>query len=175
MKLRFWSQIIIVPMSMILLLLPASAKNKSAQDKNDTNGAMIYGEAGEKYELVGSGGIRVIGGHHGWFTSNMKSSPIEIDGSEIAGSSFTAVNEASDFKASATGSYFASHSAICVLPTAVGVGGKEIIVCNTSDGTITYATTNGETISGRQTGSLTNSTAYKLDRFISDGQNWFRE
>jgi len=64
----------------------------------------------------------------------------------------------------------------CTLKTAAGVAGQEIIVCNTSkDGAITYNTTFGETISGNRSGGFTNSTPYKVDRFISDGKAWYKE
>jgi hypothetical protein len=158
--------------------LSIAALAKHAQSDKDQNVAVIIGEAGEQYPIYGAGGIRVRGGHHGFFASNVKSSQIEIDGSGISPQKLIALNENTDFAASANNAYFVSTSAVCTLGTAVGAAGQEIIVCNAGQGvTITYQTTNGETLfGGERLGVLVaNSTAGKVDKFISDGKCWYRE
>src|SRR5438445_498489 len=111
----------------------------------EQNGAVILGLAGESYPLYGVGGIRVTGGHHGMFSSNMKSSQIEIDGSAIAAQKLIPANEISDFAAVPGGAYFVSKSSVCTLASSMTAAGEEIVVCNTGkDVTITYQTTNGE-------------------------------
>ena len=141
------------------------------------NMAMIYGQEGEQYPISGTGGIRVTGGHHSFFIASSVRSPIEIDGSALAAKRFSPFNENADFTGSANCVYFVSDSALCTLPTAVGVAGAEIAICNANNGvTITYQTTNGESVLGVNPSSpITNSTVGKVDRFISDGIRWYRE
>ena len=55
------------------------------------------------------------------------------------------------------------------LPTAVGVTGKEFMVKNSGAGTITVATTGGQTIDGAAT---TTSGAGVSRTFVSTGANW---
>jgi hypothetical protein len=78
-----------------------------------------------------------------------------------------------DFSAATNGKYFVVKTASCTLPSAVAAAGKEILVWNAcpSAGVVTYKTTQGQTISGAASGSVTNATVYKLDRFMSDGNN----
>jgi len=98
-----------------------------------------------------------------------------VDGSAIAGG-FGAEHPSSDFAAAVGKVYFVSTPATCLLPSAAQAAGKEIAVCNTGfSGSTTYTTTDGQTISGQTSGSMSNSTPYKTDRFISDGSNWFKE
>jgi len=144
----------------------------------DQNGALIIGEAGESYPIYGVGGIRVSGGHHGMFMSNMKKSQIEIDGSAISANKLIPSNQTSDFAAVSRSAYFVSHSAVCTLTSAANAAGEEIVVCNAGkDVTITYQTIVGESlIGGEQLGLLiVNNKPGKVDRFISDGKSWYRE
>ena len=157
--------------------LNALAKHATVAPENQ-NGAVILGMAGESYPIYGAGGIRVSGGHHGFFSSNMKSSQIEIDGSGISAQKLSPANETSDFTAAIRGAYFVSHSAVCTLASAQNVAGEEVVVCNAGkDVTITYQTVNGETLlGGEQLGVLiVNKNPGKVDRFISDGKSWYRE
>ncbi len=65
---------------------------------------------------------------------------------------------------------------IATIPSASDFPGVEIIVCNTSQNeTITYKTVNNQTISGKQSGQLVNKVVNKVDKFISDGNNWYLE
>jgi hypothetical protein len=157
------------------LSIAALAKHTSSSD--DENSAIVLGEAGEQYRIFGVGGIRVSGGHHGWFASNMKSSAIQIDGSGVATQRFVPVNVDADFSAAATGSYFVSNTCVCTLPTAAGAAGQEIVVCNSGkNATITYQSFQGETLNGgNQPAPVVNSSPGKVDRFISDGKSWYRE
>lgn len=157
--------------------LGAVAKH-AAVSPEDQNGALIIGEAGEAYPIYGVGGIRVSGGHHGMFMSNMKKSQIEIDGSAISAQKMIPSNQISDFAAVSRSAYFVTHSAVCTLTSAANAAGEEIVVCNAGkDVTITYQTVVGESlIGGEQLGVLiVNNKPGKVDRFISDGKSWYRE
>lgn len=57
------------------------------------------------------------------------------------------------------------------LPTAAGITGQEFIIVNSGSGSITIATTSGQTINGASTATLN-----QWDRItvISDGANWIR-
>ena len=157
--------------------LNALAKHATVAPQ-DQNGALIIGEAGESYPIYGVGGIRVSGGHHGMFMSNMKNSQIEIDGSAITAQKLIPSTQISDFAAVTRSAYFVSHSAVCTLTSAANAAGEEIVVCNAGkDVTITYQTIVGESlIGGEQLGVLTvNKTPGKVDRFISDGKSWYHE
>jgi hypothetical protein len=99
-----------------------------------------------------------------------------IDGSGMVPSAVSAVKVNGDFNASVNCAYFVSRSATCTLSSAAEVAGKEILVWNASpSGLIKYATMLDQTISGSAASAVTNSSPYKLDRFMSDGSNWFRE
>ena len=74
---------IFVLLCSILLASLASGPGQ-AKAPADENLAVIIGESGEQYPIYGAGGIRVSGGHHGIWMSNMKRSAIEIDGSGIS-------------------------------------------------------------------------------------------
>ncbi len=167
---------IFVLLCSILLASLASGPGQ-AKAPADENLAVIIGESGEQYPIYGAGGIRVSGGHHGIWMSNMKRSAIEIDGSGISAQRFVPVTENSDFTASALSAYFVSGSSVCTLPPASSGRGQEIVVCNASDGTtIAYQTVNGERLLGAsQSGQATNSALGKVDRFISDGRSWYKE
>jgi len=162
---------------MMLVAISGAAQAKSHPSSENENLAVVYGEAGERYPLVGTGGIKVTGGHHGLFMSNMKSSAIEIDGSGIAAQRYAPFTESSDFTAAPNSAYFVSHACVCTLPTAADVAGQEIVVCNASGGaTIFYRSFNGEPLPGStQAAQMTNSVSGKVDRFISDGTTWYRE
>jgi hypothetical protein len=150
---------------------------KDARSPNDENSAVVLGEAGERYPIYGVGGIRVSGGHHGWWASNMKSSAIQIDGSAISTQKLAPVNVDTDFSAAANGAYFVSNVSVCTLPTAVGVAGQELVVCNTSkNANVTCQTVQGEILhDSDQSETAVNLTPGKVDRFISDGKGWYRE
>jgi len=155
----------------LLTVLANTALAKYASPPDDENSALIVGCAGEKYPISGVGGIRVIGGHHGHWSTNIKTSPIQIDGSSISSQRFQPVYVDTDFSAAANGAYFVSKSSVCTLSTASGAAGQEIVVCNTSkDATITYQTVQGEVLRGGD-----QSGPGKVDRFISDGKGWYRE
>jgi hypothetical protein len=150
----------------------AEAEKKAAND----NDAVIFGDAGERYPITGTGGIKVTGGHKGIFESNWKTSSIEIDGSGVTAHNFTATNETGDFTAAANGAFFVDQSATCTLSPADAAAGQELIVCNaTAGGTVTYKAAAGETLGGSVNATLVNSTAGKVDRFISDGKSWYHE
>jgi len=173
------STVLLIVATMVVTVWP-SAHGKRDDSANENQHASIYGEAGERYDLFGTGGITVDQSPRpGWIHSNMKSYRIQIDGSAMSGQtggSFNAINEEASFDAAATCAYFVSHNATCTLPSAADVAGKEVSVCNKGGGiSITYATKSGETISGNQSGTLVNSTPYQVDRFISDGRNWYKE
>jgi hypothetical protein len=159
------------------LSTPVLAKDRSGSKPENENLAIIVGEAGEQYPLFGSGGIKVSGGHHGMFMSNMKRSAIQIDGSDIAAKSMAPFNETADFNSAAGCAYFVSQTSTCTLPSAIGVAGQEVVVCNTGSGTkISYQTSAGESIfAGNEAAAYTNSTQGKVDRFLSDGKSWYRE
>jgi hypothetical protein len=160
-----------------LVTVANPALSRTANTPADQNGAMILGEAGEQYAIYGTGGIRVTGGHHGFWASNMKHSPIEIDGTAISMQKLAANYESADFNASGHSAYFVSQTAVCTLPPAAAAAGEEIVVCNTNNNTtITYQVSNGDKlISGNQPATSTNSTLGRVDRFISDGISWYRE
>jgi hypothetical protein len=167
---------------LFLLLLPLASAGpgvgRAANDQPaDENGAIIIGEAGEHYPIYGTGGIKVTGGHHGMWMSNMKRSTIEIDGSGISVQRLLPANVNADFNASPNIAYFVSQRAVCTLPAAAAAPGQEVIVTNANDHTtITYQTSNGEKlIDSTQSGASANSTFGKVDRFLSDGRNWYRE
>ena len=190
-----WSLIIAFQLAASLQSGADSKSNKEAEATEATETiptAVLYGMSGERYVLYGTGGVTVEQSPKpGMWHSNMFTYKIRIDGGNsggdthagnIAGSSafapasLAARRLASNFFANSGGAYFVSGTAVCTLPSATGCAGKEILVCNTSkDGTITYNTSSGESISGSASGALTNSTANKVDRFISDGSNWYRE
>jgi hypothetical protein len=170
--LLFW---LILAIMFVLVPILALAKSHSAPSE-DENGAIILGEAGERYPIVGSGGIRVVGGHHGVWASNMKSSVIQIDGSAIATQKFLAFNENSDFTAAPNCVFFVSHACVCTMPDPSGSAGQELMVCNSSGNAISYRPNVGGTLfAGGQSEPLVNSAPGKVDRFISDGKSWYRE
>lgn len=177
---RIWSSPFLASALVLILATTTQAKKNEQSQEESIPYAAIYGMAGESYILYGTGGITIEESPKpGMWHSNMKSYKICIDGSGMAGpnaaANFTTFRPASDFNAVASFAYFVSQPVTCTLPTATTAAGKEIIVCNTgASNTITYNTSNGETISGAQSGSLTNSTPYKVDRFISDGTAWYR-
>jgi hypothetical protein len=184
MLVKFWYSLCVV--SILLTALPMTAQAKKSSQSSEQQDlvptAAVYGLAGECYLFYGAGGITVEQSPKpGMWHSNMRQYKICIDGSGISGANaacgnFTAVNVNADFNAIANFAYFVSSSAKCTLPTATAVAGKEIMICNASSGsTITYYTTNGETVSGNQSGALISETPYKVDRFISDGRNWYKE
>jgi hypothetical protein len=181
MRVGRWALLLIA--AAVFAVEPAQAKkDQSKSEAEEIPTASIYGMTGERYELYGTGGITVDESPRpGFIHSNMKSYRIRIDGSGTNGADaaasaiFAPTPVDTDFIAAANGAYFVSHTATCALPTAAGVAGKEIIVCNTGDGTITYSTRFGETMSGYQTLALRNSTPGHVDRFISDGKNWYKE
>ena len=173
---------IVISTSLLLLLdlgLVATLATRAvhAKAQPNENGAVILGEAGESYPIYGTGGIKVTGGHHGIFSSNWKHSEIEIDGSGITAQKFIPATKDSDFAALAGGVYFVTHSATCTLGPATAAAGEEIVVCNAVAGTtITYQAGSGTTLLGAsQSAPTTNTTLGKVDRFISDGTNWFKE
>jgi hypothetical protein len=130
---------------------------------------------GSHIELIGAGGIKINAMHdNGGAVSGTYE--VFVDGSGIAPPAVTAVKVDADFQASANSSYFVSRSATCTLPSAIGLAGKEILVWNAAPSTLVrYNTTLDQKISGSASGALTNSSPYKLDRFMSDGSDWFRE
>jgi hypothetical protein len=175
---KLWSSPLLAWMLVLFLAANAAQAKKSNQSQEESIPyAAIYGMAGESYVLYGTGGITIEETPKpGMWHSNLKTYKINVDGSGMAGGSFSTFRPATDFNAVASFAYFVSQPVTCTLPTATAAAGKEIIVCNTgANNTITYSTTNGETISGAQSGAVTNSTAYKVDRFISDGTAWYRE
>jgi hypothetical protein len=187
---RLWSCCIIASCLWSLLPIAAQAKKHESEEQGEAiPTAVVTGLAGESYVFYGTGGITVDETPRpGMWHSNMKTYKIRIDGSNMASgnapaaaggfaaSNFAAATVESDFQAFPNTAYFVSTSATCTLPSGSGAAGREIIVCNNSKtGTVTYNTTSGETVSGNASGALTNSTPYKVDRFISDGKSWYRE
>jgi hypothetical protein len=177
---KLWRLVLILATAFATTVSTAQAKKEDSQQEDEIPTASIFGEAGERYVLYGTGGVTVDQSPKpGWIHSNMKVYKIRIDGgagSNQAAASSNAVHEEASFNAAAACSYFVSHTATCTLPSAADVAGKEIVVCNTGAGiTITYVTRSGETISGNQSTALVNSTPYQVDRFISDGKNWYKE
>jgi len=173
--------LLIVAVLVVTVWQTAHAKrDDSAQQGDEVSVASVFGMAGERYDFYGTGGITVEQSPKpGWIHSNMKTYKIRIDGganSNQAGPSLEPVNEEASFNAAAGCAYFVSHTANCTLPSAADVAGKEVVVCNKGAGiAITYGTRFGESISGNQSGALVNSTPYQVDRFISDGKNWYKE
>jgi hypothetical protein len=157
--------------------LPASPKrpDNPLQRSGSEDVAEIRG-ADLNYRIRGTGGIKVsMPRKLGWIVTAGDTYDINVDGSAIAGG-FGAEHPSSDFAASVSKAYFLSTPATCLLPSAAQAAGKEVVICNTgASGAITYTTTDGQTISGQASGSVSNSTPYKIDRFISDGSNWFKE
>jgi len=173
MKVRSKIRLMLPAMLVALLSIAALAKHES--NVNDENVALVLGNAGEQYPIFGSGGIRVTGGHHGFWSSNVKTSAIQIDGSGVSAQNFNPVSENADFTALPNCAYFVSQTCVCTLSTAVGSGGREIVVCNAGKGTtITYKTDNGATFGGGIE-VTSNSSAGKVDRFIADGKSWYKE
>ena len=64
-------------------------------------------------------------------------------------------------------------SVVCTLPTAVGNGGKEIVVEHLITGnSLTFNTTSSQNISGQASGAIVNNTRYNVFRFMSNSVNW---
>jgi hypothetical protein len=126
-------------------------------------------------ELIGAGGIKVKAVHDDGGAVN-GTYEVFVDGSGIAAPAVTAIKVDADFQASANCAYFVSRTATCTLPSAIGLAGKEILVWNAApSSSVKYNTTLDQKISGSASGALSNSSPYKLDRFMSDGSDWFRE
>jgi hypothetical protein len=176
MKMKFWLCLLLS--NLTLAYIPTMALAKHADSVQSENMAVIIGNTGEQYPIFGTGGIRVSGGHHGMFTSNMKTSQIEIDGSGITAQKTTAFSENEDFTAAAGGAYFVYSACVCTLSNAAGAAGQEIIICNAEKGvTVTYQTLFDQRLIGaKQLGKLlVNNTYGEVDKFISDGRSWFKE
>ena len=62
-----------------------------------------------------------------------------------------------------------ANSVTITLPTAVGIVGYSFTVKNTGSGTVTLATTSGQTIDGASTQSITQ---YQSLAPVSNGTNW---
>src|SRR5271163_2541444 len=139
--------------------VPLNAQTNSVA-KSPTN---LFGTGGIKVNAVRTGGSRFTLGHY----------EVGIDGSGISSGSISAVSVDHDFNASVSTAYFVSKPATCTLPSALNVAGKEVLVWNVcpSGGIISYDTSAGQLISGKQTAKLSNSTPNRLDRFMSDGSN----
>lgn len=62
------------------------------------------------------------------------------------------------------------------LPTAVGVGALGITLKNVTNSVVavTINTTSGQTYDGAASGSMTMTTAFQIQTFISDGANWMK-
>lgn len=149
---------------------PSSLSHPGSEDMGELRGDDLI------YHIHGTGGIRVsMPRALGRIVTSGDTYDILVDGSAIAGG-FGAEHPSADFAAAAGKAYFLNAPATCLLPTAVQAAGKEILVCNTaSSGSITYTTTDGQTISGQASGAMSNAISNKTDRFISDGRNWFKE
>jgi hypothetical protein len=141
------------------------------KNENDNTVARLLtkmsGTGGIKIHSQLVGGSRFVYGHY----------EVTIDGSGLSQGGMNAVNIDHDFNALAGTAYFVSKSATCTLPSAIDLAGKEILVWNaiTSGGAVIFNTTDNQTISGNASGSLLNTTPYRLDRFMSNGSNWFKE
>jgi len=167
-KLQPNQTVLLSALLLAIIAWPGSAKQASSDD----NVAVIVGEAGEQYPIYGSGGIRVSGGHHGIFMSNMKRSAIEIDGSGLASGKMAPRFETVDFEGQPGIAHFVSRTAVCTLPAAASSPGQEILVCNDNDTvSITYHTTGDDKL----VGPTVNSAFGKVDRLISDGRAWIKE
>jgi hypothetical protein len=127
----------------------------------------LTGTGGIKVNTVLTGGGRFTLGHY----------EVGIDGSGISSGGISAVNVDHNFNAAVSTAYFVSKPATCTLPSALNVAGKEVLVWNACPfgGIISYGTSTGQLISGKQAAKLSNSTPYRLDRFMSDGSNWYEE
>jgi hypothetical protein len=188
---RLWSSLVVA--TVLWTSFPSTGEAKKHSESEEQveaiPTAVVTGLAGETYVFYGTGGITVDETPRpGMWHSNLKTYKIRIDGSTISGnnapaaagglatSNFAAATVETDFQAFPNTAYFVSNSATCTLPSGSGAAGREIVVCNNSkSGTVTYNTASGETVSGNASGTLTNATPYKVDRFISDGKNWYRE
>jgi len=128
--------------------------------------ARISGTGGIKVNTVLTGGGKFTFGHY----------EVSIDGSGIS-SGISSVNVDHDFNAAVGTTYFVSKPALCTLPSAANAAGKEVLVWNAcpAGGIISYGSIAGQLISGKPSSTLSNSIPYKLDRFMSDGSNWFQE
>jgi len=127
----------------------------------------VFCTGGIRVNTVLTGGSRFTLGHY----------EVGIDGSGISSGSIGSINVDHDFNAAVSTAYFVSKPATCTLPSAVNVAGKEVLVWNAcpSEGIISYGTSAEQLISGKQPATLSNSTPYRLDRFMSDGSNWYKE
>ena len=127
----------------------------------------VFGTGGIRVNTVLTGGSRFTLGHY----------EVSIDGSGISPGGISSVNVDHDFNAAVSTAYFVSKPATCTLPSAAKVAGKEVLVWNAcpSGGIISYGTAAGQLISGKQPTAASNSTPYKLDKFMSDGSNWYEE
>ncbi len=127
----------------------------------------VFGTGGIKVSTVLTGGGRFTLGHY----------EVGIDGSGISSGGISSVNVDHDFNAAVSTAYFVSKPATCTLPSAVNVAGKEVLVWNAcpSGGNISYGSSAGQLVSSKLPATLSNSTPYKLDRFMSDGSNWYKE
>ncbi|HEY9719516.1 MAG TPA: hypothetical protein V6C69_18705 [Trichormus sp.] len=128
-------------------------------------------------KISGTGGIKIHSQLVGGTKFTYGHYEVTIDGSGISQAGMNTVNTDHDFNAIAGTLYFVSKPAICTLPSAADLAGKEILIWNAiaGGGAVTYDTTDNQTISGSASGSVMNSTPYKLDRFMSNGSNWFKE
>jgi hypothetical protein len=152
--------------------------------ENPTSNSVITSQI----NFVGSGGIKVTATRlaNNRYEVVVDGSSISSAGGIAAGASggtmgpvtgASAVRVGGDFSAATNSIYFVEKTATCTLPSAVGAIGKEILVWNArpSGVVVTYKTTQNQTISGAASGSAINSTAFKIDRFMSDGGDWYRE
>jgi len=164
--------------SLMLVSVGTSAMAKSSKaETEEQNYALMLGEAGEKYPVVGTGGIKVTGGHHGMWTSNIKTSAIQIDGSGISAQHYAPFTKSADFAASPNCAYFVDTSCVCTLPPAENCAGAEIVVGNDgASATVLYRSFDGSSLPGAQNGiEMSNSVKGKVDKFISDGNTWLKE
>lgn len=126
-------------------------------------------------ELIGAGGIRVNAQHENGGAVSGKYR-VYIDGANMSAPAVSTSKIDSDFNAAPGCAYFVKGNATCTLPSAVELAGKEILVWNAGPSvTVRYNTVMNQQISGSASGALTNSTAFRLERFMSDGANWFKE
>jgi hypothetical protein len=127
----------------------------------------VFGTGGIKVNTVLTGGSKFTLGHY----------EVGIDGSGISSAGFSPATVDHDFNAAVSTAYFVSKTATCTLPSALNVPGKEVLVWNACPraGTISYGTSAQQMISGKPPAALSNSTPYRLNRFMSDGNNWYEE
>src|ERR1700722_17220461 len=111
-------------LSTLMVGVSIGAFAKHADGPHNENMAVIYGQTGQQYPIVGAGGIRVSGGH----MNNGTAATIQIDGSDLTIRKTTAFNETADFTALADCAYFVSQNAVCTLSTAADAAGEEIVV-----------------------------------------------